>query len=378
MIRTFKRLAKHESGQAMAEFTVIFPWVLIFFTVIMQLGSMWEAFQVVQLASWQAARYAAVHPGELQPNSPYDGSGLVGPYGVSNMELAAELVTMPISPVAVGRNNPVRVSFRCTTGNDARCISQARGLPLLPHTGPVTAPVYTAEIQGLAADGGNADIHHRYIYAHNMTTVKLVDLTTADGLVGVNACNRNASTFVGGGDETQHVIPYTGLNGVAGMGLGRGLIAVETSYMYNMYIPIANWVIFGAYGVLAPYLMDCAVMTQTDLTYPDDFSEADFGVRWTETPSWGYGVGDFWGKVRKLELDLADLEDIVDELANPLLPDTSARFVPRDVTDDLSDYLDRRVQFVLPLRTRTLVNLQALEDHLYDRDGDATTLALPY
>ena len=80
---------------------------------------------------------------------------------------------------------------------------------MLPHTGSDAAPSYSAELLALGAGEGhdNEDLHHRYIYAHNMTTVRMLADGNGDDVPDMNACDRVASSFIGAGLQALHVVP---------------------------------------------------------------------------------------------------------------------------------------------------------------------------
>ncbi|MCA9772880.1 MAG: pilus assembly protein [Myxococcales bacterium] len=369
MKRALRRLYRHESGQAMSEFVIVFPWVLIFFTVIIQLASMWEAYQLVNLASFNAVRNAAVSPGSLQPKSPDNAGGVVGAFGVSSVELAAELTLLPISPISPGRDGPPGGAFNCNSGSSGTCITD-RGLPMLPHTGSDAAPSYSAELLALGAGEGhdNEDLHHRYIYAHNMTTVRMLADGNGDDVPDMNACDRVASSFIGAGLQALHVVP----DGTD----GGGAVGVETTYMYDLYVPLANWVIFAGYGVLSTNSGSCRAIIDEPVSYPADFSDTDFGVPYGGVPPWAGPGGAFWGAVRRLDIDIGGLTNLMDELANPIRPTTSAtRFIPRDIIVEFAQWLNDHDHYAMPIRARTMLNLQCLEDP-FNKDGNAGTTSL--
>lgn len=61
MTRTFTRFAKREDGQALVEFALVVPFLLLFLVGIVEFGRAWNEHEVLTDATREGARKAAVY-----------------------------------------------------------------------------------------------------------------------------------------------------------------------------------------------------------------------------------------------------------------------------------------------------------------------------
>jgi Flp pilus assembly protein TadG len=67
--RTLTRFAKRDDGQALVEFALIMPFLLLFIVGIVEFGRAWNEHQVLTDAAREGARIAAVDDPNITPDS---------------------------------------------------------------------------------------------------------------------------------------------------------------------------------------------------------------------------------------------------------------------------------------------------------------------
>jgi Flp pilus assembly protein TadG len=114
-----RRLRDEDSGQALVEFALIVPFLLLFLVGIIEFGRGWNLHQVVTDAAREAARTAVIHDLTIDPDSVERvARNALGRAGINPDSPGVEVKLTPLAsfhstgqPISVAISVPYRLAF---------------------------------------------------------------------------------------------------------------------------------------------------------------------------------------------------------------------------------------------------------------------------
>jgi hypothetical protein len=238
----------NSKGQALAEFIIVIPLLLVVMLGVVQFSLLYFAYQMVHYASFAAARAAIVRPcAAFQPNDSGDAHFTPAVFTAATLATA---VAMPPQCLVSGITRP---------GQKNPClISDLDAFPFLPQIGG------TPEMDGLGydgvADGPSGELAlTKYINAAYLTSVQRVDHS---GLVArpivwtPNPDGPGPGIPCDGGGVQEQNVPAPGDD-----------VTLEVTLVYPLIVPLVNRVIFGIF-------VNFSSMAQDRLNLPQIFGSS--------------------------------------------------------------------------------------------------------
>lgn len=211
-ISVLETSARRTRGQALTEFLLVIPLFFFLLLAVVQLSLLYSAFQVVQYASFSAARAAIVRPcASFRP----DDSG----------EASFTPAVFSAAAIAISALAPSQDLF----GTDP----PYPWLPALPDT---------AEVRGL--DFANVDENipvYRYVNASYLSAVRKVCRQAEEW--SVEACST---------ESCGQSLPCPGYDALLDIPDSGCDVTIEVTYLYPLTIPFVNRVVYGVFVNFSP------------------------------------------------------------------------------------------------------------------------------